>query len=151
MLQYDHIERLGEILSFEEHMEKQRYIEHILETENLTDALEDSDASWLLDWGISKLDDVLQGVGDREMADRRVSALMAVIRKMNAIAGNGAAKDPRSLALDLDELQDLFAAAFPSRKSLVARPDFVEAAVRLSQLSARQVLEYLTGDFFPQE
>lgn len=132
-------------------MDKQRYIEHMLETENLTDALEDADANWLLDWGISKLDDVLLGVADREVADHRASALMTVMRKMNTIAGNNTAKDPQSLALDLDELQDLFAAAVPSRKSLVARPDFVEAAVRLSQLSARQVLEYLTGDFFPRE
>ena len=130
-------------------MDKEHFIEQILETENLTDALDDNDASWLLDWGIGKLDTVLQGITDRETAGRRVSALMAVMRKMNAIVGSYPDKESHTLEEDLAVLQDLFDAAFPSKKSSPARPDFAEAAVRLSQLSSRQVFEYLTGDFFP--
>lgn len=75
-------------------MDKERFIEQILETENLTDTLEDNDASWLLDWGIGKLDTVLQGITDRETAGRCVSALMAVMRKMNTIVGSYADKTP---------------------------------------------------------
>ena len=130
-------------------MDTERYIERILETENLTDALDDDDASWLLDWGIGKLDGLLQSVTDQATADRRAGALMAVMRKMNAIAGSYADKDPQSLAQDLAALQDLFAAAFPSSPGSLTRPDFAETAVRLSQLSSRQVLEYLSKDLFP--
>jgi hypothetical protein len=130
-------------------MDKERYIENMLETENLTDALDDADASWLLDWGIGKLDFILQGVAGQELAGQRVSALMAVMRKMNTVVGGYSGKDSSSLAQDLAVLQDLFAAAFPSKASPLALPDFTEAAVRLSQLSSRQVLEYITGDFFP--
>ena len=130
-------------------MDKEPFIEQILETENLTEALDDNDASWLLDWGIGKLDTVLKGITNRETAGSRVSALMAVMRKMNAIVGSYPDKDSHAMAEDLAVLQDLYDAAFPSKKSSLARPDFAEAAVRLSQLSTRQVLEYLTGDFFP--
>jgi hypothetical protein len=130
-------------------MDTERYIENILGSENLTDSLDDNDASWLLDWGIGKLDEVLQGAADQETADRRAAALMAVMRKMNAITGSYAEKDALSLAQDLAVYQDLFAAAFPSTATRLAHPDFTEGAVRLSQLSTRQVLEYLSGDFIP--
>ncbi len=132
-------------------MDKERYIEQMLETENLTDALEDDDASWLLNWGASKLDEILQGVTNSETAGSRAGALMAVMRKMNTIVGNYSEKDPQALAQDLASLQGLYMAAFPSKTRPLARPDFTEAAVRLSQLSTRQALEYLSGDSFEQE
>ncbi len=93
-------------------MDKERYTERILETENLTDELEDADANWLLDWGTARLDTVLQGVKDEETAGNRVNALMAVMRKINRITGGYASQSPQALAEDLAALRDLFAAAF---------------------------------------
>ncbi len=129
-------------------MDTERFIEQILETENLTDALDDDDASWLLDWGIGKLDVVLDGVKDQETAGSRVSALLAVMRKMNILVGGYTEKDPQTLAADLAALHDLFAAAFPFTGTPPARPDFQATAACLSQLPSRQVLEFLAGDFF---
>ncbi len=93
-------------------MDKERFTERILETENLTDELEDADANWLLDWGIARLDAVLLGVKDEETAGNRVNALMAVMRKINRITGSYTSQSPQALAEDLAALHDLFAAAF---------------------------------------
>ncbi len=93
-------------------MDKERFKERILETENLTDELEDADANWLLDWGTARLDTVLRGVKDEETAGNRVNALMAVMRKINRITGSYAGQSPEALAEDLAALRDLFAAAF---------------------------------------
>ena len=54
-------------------MEKECFIERILETENLTDELEDADARWLLDWGIQNLDEVLSSTQDEETAGNKVT------------------------------------------------------------------------------
>jgi hypothetical protein len=127
-------------------MEKQTFIDRILETENLTDELEDSDANWLLNWGIARLDEVLKDATDPNIAAENVTALMAVIRKINRIVGSLSTKDPQELAADLAALRDLQAQAFgPSRiqaRALTtAKPD--ADAARLSRLSSRQALEFL--------
>lgn len=112
----------------EDALDKERFIERMLETENLTDELEDADASWLLDWGIGKLDEVLQGSGEEDTdantaaaaaaaeaavaAGSRVNALMAVMRKINRIVGSYADKSPQALARDLRGLYGLFDTAF---------------------------------------
>ncbi len=93
-------------------MDKERFTERILETENLTDELEDTDANWLLDWGITRLDLVLKGAKDDETAGSRVNALMAVMRKINRITGSYSGQSPQMLAGDLSALHDLFVAAF---------------------------------------
>jgi hypothetical protein len=93
-------------------MDTERFVERILETENLTDELEDADANWLLDWGIGRLDRVLRGAEDVETAGTRVNALMAVMRKINRIMGSYADKSPQRLAEDLADLHGLFNAAF---------------------------------------
>lgn len=137
-------------------MDNQRYIDHILETESLTDALNDDNANWLLNWGIARLDAVLQGVTDRETADRRATALMAVMRKMNAIAGRYADKDTLSLAQDLEDYQTLVTAAFPFASGPLGQPNNSPAAAasvaeHLSGLTTREVLEYLAGTFYRLE
>ncbi len=96
-------------------MNKERFKERILETENLTDELEDDDANWLIDWGIARLDTVLQGAADEETAGNRVNALMAVMRKINRIAGSYARQSPQDLAGELAALRDLFAAVSGSQ------------------------------------
>lgn len=132
-------------------MDKERFTERILETENLTDELEDADANWLLDWGVNKLDTVLQNSPDDETSGSRVNALMAVMRKINRIVGGYADKSPASLAEDLSSLRDLFATAFETAGVPVLEKTPTEndaAAKSLSALTPRQVLEFLTGFFF---
>jgi hypothetical protein len=103
-------------------MDKERFTERILETENLTDELDDADANQLLDWGIARLDTVLQGVKDEETAGNRVNSLMAVMRKINRITGSYARQSPQALAEDLATLRDLFAAAFGSQAASAGAP-----------------------------
>ena len=127
-------------------MEKERFVERMLETENLTDELEDEDANWLLNWGIQRLDEVIEAIEDEEVAGSRVNALMAVVRKINRIAGSYTRKDAQALASDLAELDQLFSAAFlsdsPSGSEKITA-DQEAAAAALAQMPTRQALETL--------
>jgi hypothetical protein len=141
-------------------MDTQRYKERILETENLTDELEDSDANFLLDWGFEKLDRVLEGNEDAETGGERVNALMAVMRKINRILGAYSEKDSAELQEDLSALQGLFEHAFsPSLaqddpealESRTSPANQEPAAAQLAQMTTREALEYLTQQFHPLE
>jgi hypothetical protein len=131
-------------------MEIERFVQKILDTENLTDELEDSDASWLLDWGIGQLAVVLQDETDAEAAGAKTNCLMAVMRKMNRIGGLYARKAPSDLAEDLAQLDELMAQAFPSGE---APADFDPAvqedreitAAQFANQSPRQVIESLAN------
>jgi hypothetical protein len=141
-------------------MDTERYKERILETENLTDELEDSDANFLLDWGFGKLDRVLEGNEDAESGGERVNALMAVMRKINRIIGAYSEKDTAELQEDLSALDGLFERAFsPTRaqddpealESRISPANQEPAAAQLARLAPRQALEYLTQQFHPIE
>jgi len=95
-------------------MDKKPFVERMLEVENLTDELEDREAKRLLHWGIGKLDGVLQNASDADDAGARVNRLMAVMRKINRIAGGCAAKNADDLAGDLQALETLCGEAFDS-------------------------------------
>jgi hypothetical protein len=136
----------GSVLNTQEQpMDKARFKERILETENLTDELEDIEANWLLNWGISHLDDVLGA--DPIAAGDRVNALMAVMRKINRIAGNYASKDPQDLVEDLSSLNDLYLAAFgpvETAKIGSAANTVEELAARLPGMPVHEVVVFLT-------
>jgi hypothetical protein len=125
-------------------MEKERFIERMLETENLTDELEDRDANWLLDWGIGMLDQALEGIAGDEAAGGKVNALMAVMRKINRITGNRENRDTQNLAADLLTLTGLFEAAFGAARPVTAA-ECAAAAAQLPALPSRQSLELLTA------
>ncbi len=71
-------------------MDHQVLIDKILETENLTDNLEDDAANSLLKWGTAQVGKLVQGIEDEEAAGERVNDLMHVMRGLNALAGNPA-------------------------------------------------------------
>jgi hypothetical protein len=121
------------------------YKDRMLETENLTDELEDVDANWLLNWGIHLLDQVLWNTIDEETAGENVNALMAVIRRINRICGWRESKSTAELALDLEKLSSLFAVAF--KINTLSNPDqCAAAAVHLAGFkTTAQALEFLTS------
>lgn len=132
------------------HMQTERFVQKILDTENLTDELEDRDASWLLDWGIGQLAVVLQEETDLETAGAKTNSLMAVMRKMNRISGYYARKTPSELAEDLAHLDELIAEAFPPDNcpavcGPVIQEDLEATAARLSNLSPRELLEFMAS------
>jgi hypothetical protein len=134
-------------------MEKDRFVERILETENLTDELEDAEANWLIEWGIQRLDDVLAAVEDEEQAGQKINELMAVMRKINRITGNYRGRDPIELANELAALADLFTQAYNGQDPRQADFDLTgaEFAARLAQLSPRQALEALAKGTISRE
>ena len=131
-------------------MDKQPFIERMLELENLTDELEDEEASWLLEWGTSQMESVLAGIEDSETAGNRANALMAVMRKINRIAGSYKDKDPHSLAVELADLGLLCQQAFgPAGGQAQIKPAALdEAAQKLARLTTQQALEFLTRWYF---
>src|SRR5258708_39606851 len=95
-------------------MDEALAIERITETENLTDGLDDDDATWLLQWGTSRVGGLIAGIADEEAAGEKVNQLMAVMRLLNAIAADRTVKDPASLGDDIRALRERYAAAFGS-------------------------------------
>jgi hypothetical protein len=125
-------------------MDQQRFIERILETENLTAELEDAEANWLLNWGISQLDAVLQKTSDSEVAGARVNALMAVMRKINRLTAARQNKSAEALAAELSALAELFGMAFHCTTK-VDPASLPGAVTALPGLSARQAVEFLAA------
>ena len=125
-------------------MEKDRFVERMLEIENLTDELEDDQANWLLNWGISRLDEVLQGTADAEAGGDKANTLIAVMRKINRMTGARGTADSETLADDFETLSRLFSAAF-GREWVVTPAECSLAAARLAKLSPQQAVEYLAA------
>lgn len=125
-------------------VDKKLLIGRMLESENLTDELQDADAQWLLDWGINRLDQVLQGVLREDEANERVTALMGVLRKINRMVGARSSKDPEALAADCMALAALFAQAFDFEPH-INQDQYAAAATQLPQGTTHQALEFLSG------
>ena len=125
-------------------MEKDMFVERMLEIENLTDELEDDQANWLLNWGISRLDQVLQGAADAEAGGDKANTLIAVMRKINRMTGARGTAGSETLADDLSALSGLFSAAF-GNEYVVTAAECSLAAARLAQLSPQQAVEYLAA------
>jgi hypothetical protein len=97
-------------------MDRQTAIDRITETENLTDGLEDDDANWLLDWGIAHVDGLVTGIKDEDAAGEKLNQLMSVMRTLNQIASDRAAKPPDALATDIDAFLERYQQAFGAPK-----------------------------------
>lgn len=123
-------------------MDTQLYKERMLEMESLTDELEDSEASWLLDWAAGQLDLILKGVSDPETADNKASALFAVIRKINSIMAH-TGQPSEELAAELTALADLTGDAYCRRPDLTP-VEAQSAAARLRELEPAMTVRFLT-------
>jgi hypothetical protein len=123
---------------------KQPFVERLLESENLTDELEDQDANWLLEWGIGRLNEILHNVSDQELAGERVTALMAVIRRINRLSASYQNKEPEDLAAALVELKSMYQEALGvtgSQAAVEPSLEIKQAALEISHLPVRQALE----------
>lgn len=92
-------------------MDLEKAKERILETENLTDNLEDDAANWLIDWGIAQLPALL-AEGDEEAQAAKVHALMETMRQLNRVAPKAAEGSPDTPDDALKESVDKFAASY---------------------------------------
>ena len=125
-------------------MDKKLFVERMLETENLTDELQDPSANWLLNWGIGLLDVLLKDATDEEAAGLKVNALMAVMRKINRMVGIRLDKDPAALASDFKMLAALAGELYECNPD-VSPAKCQSAAAHLHGLSAEQLAVEFTA------
>ncbi len=119
-------------------MDQQVFIDKILETENLTDNLEDKPADALLKWGTAQVGKLIQGVDDDEAAGAKVNDLMHVMRGLNSLAGNPA-----------DVTHEKVADLINSYMTLVGDVNVDEAerrsiAERVSKMESGEAIRFLT-------
>lgn len=123
-------------------MEPERFAERMLEIENLTDELEDAEAQRLLDWGLAELGPLVGEIQDAEAAGEKANALMAVMRKINRLVGRLADKTPEDLIEDINSLDELYAAVFPSI-ILPSADEVALTAASLVEMTAPAALELI--------
>jgi hypothetical protein len=123
-------------------MNEEMAIERITETANLTDALEDDDANWLLDWGIGHVHDLIGDVKDDEAAGKKIHALMAVMRKLNQIVGDCAVKSSKALSEDVQQFVKLYSKAFGKAKKLKS-DDYKRTADAMQGKSPIELMQML--------
>ena len=122
--------------------------ERMLEVENLTDALEDDDANWLLDWGAKQVGPLIQGIADDDQAGEKVNQLMGVMRSINRITGDRNAAPPDELTDDVHQLVDKYNAAFST--SISPSDEQIKALVgRIATLNERDTMQALLAAVMP--
>jgi len=89
-------------------MDRQIYIDLMLENENLTSNLTDELANILLNWGVAQVDVLLDGVVDQDQADMRFSGLVRFMRSINRLIS----RLPEIIDEDLSTLLERYRIAF---------------------------------------
>jgi hypothetical protein len=118
-------------------IDQQPFVDRMLESENLTDELEDEDADWLLNWGIGQIGEAIKAAADMDAASEKVNALMQFMRLLNRLGGN-----PTSASSVIPELLEIHSAVFgasPSPGEMERR----RAVETLSTMTSRQAMEFI--------
>src|ERR1041384_938683 len=119
-------------------MDRQLLIDRLLETENLTDNLEDDAANTLINWGISQIDRLTKSTPDEETAGAKVNRLMSLMRGVNSIAGDPSAISPDSLLKILDRYAQTF-----DNEHQIGEDERKNVAQTLSTMQPKEAVEYL--------
>ncbi len=127
-------------------MDEKIFVSRILENENLTSSLVDDDANWLLNWGTGQVKGLVQGIGNMDVAGETVNALMAVMRKMNRIVGEGDWPPVDELVPELESLAELSAQAFGTSRAM-STAEWEAVAKQLVQMTPPQALQFLAERF----
>ena len=137
---------LDRILRRQPPMDEKIFVDRILENENLTSSLVDEDANWLLKWGTGQVKGLVQGIGDVNVAGEKVNTLMAVMREMNRLVGEGNWPPVDEIVPELETLAELSAQAFgvPHTRGTA---DWEAVANQLVQMTPPQALQFLAERF----
>ena len=120
-------------------MDRQSFIDRMLETENLTDQLEDDDANILLDWGIGQIDNLLEDIdNDEELAGTRINNLMDFMRGLNMFAG----QIPNVAVTALDDLVLRYNTAFAAARTIDG-DEKVLIIQQVAQMQPGEAMRYL--------
>lgn len=123
-------------------MDRQVVIDRINEVANLTDGLEDEEADWLINWGISQAISLVSAIPEEEMAGNKLNEVMEVMRRLNHITSDRTAKKPEALESDIQALELLYNQAFGTTQQILHETTAVlaEALREKSPLEAIQLL-----------
>ncbi len=105
--------------------ERQRQLaaEMILDSEGLTDDLEDAAAKRLLSWGVAQAERLATQVAAQDL-DRSVNRLRRLIKRVNNLAANRASLSDDELAAELDDwlaaASELLGGGAPTKADAVA-------------------------------
>ena len=118
-------------------MDVQLFIDRLLETENLTDNLDDEAANTLIKWGVDHIDPLIKDK-DEEAAGTKVNQLMRFMRAVNSIAG-----DPSTVSTSsLRKLAEYFAETFDQGRPISEMERRI-ASQRISRMQPKDAVEYL--------
>ncbi len=120
-------------------MDRQIFVDRLLETENLTDQLEDEAANLLLNWGIAKIDELIEGVADHETAGEKINRLMHVMRSLNSLAGNPSGISAQGLAELLHRYNQIVSGTMP-----VEEAEYRSVAEQTSKMQPGEAIRFLT-------
>ncbi len=119
-------------------MDQQIFIDRMLETENLTDNLEDEDAKLLINWGIKQIDPLLNGIQDDDKAHVKIDHLMQLMREINRLAGNPSTASTEKLSNLLSAYEQTFDRTHPMSDE--ERKAFME---KISSMQSGEAVKYL--------
>ena len=125
-------------------MKIERAIERISETENLTDALEDDDANWLLEWGFNRLPGLIGSTPNDQEADSKLTQLMGVMRQVNYITGEREVLEEKDLEREIRVLADDYRKTFGKGRK-PSPDDSRQIARELGRQPPRQAMQTLLG------
>ncbi len=87
---------------------RQLLVDRLLETENLTDNLEDDDADQLLKWGVAHVDALIENISSDEAVGDQVNQLMSIMRGVNSLSGDPASATREAVSDLANRFQQLF-------------------------------------------
>ncbi len=125
-------------------MDRQLLIDRLLETENLTDNLEDDSANVLIDWGIAQIDHLVKGIEDENSAGEKVNHLMRLMRGVNSIAGNPSTVSHDQLLALLEQYAQTF-----SQTHQIDDEERKTVIEKLSQMQPNEAVKYLLSWIHP--
>lgn len=121
-------------------MDRQHYVDLLLENENLTANLTDAPANVLLEWGITRVDEIVSGSTDPDLVEMRFSGLIRSMRGINRLIG----KLPDILAEDVARIAEHYREAFETAPE-IDESQSAELALRLSEQDESQIITTLLG------
>jgi hypothetical protein len=118
-------------------VDRQIFVDRLLESENLTDNLEDEAANTLIKWGIGQIDHLIAGKDD-ETAGTKVNQLMSLMRAVNSLAG-----DPSAISLaPLFKLLNRFAQTF-DKDHQISESERQAVVQEISHMQPQEAVSYL--------
>ncbi len=120
-------------------MDEDFFIGRLLETENLTDNLEDGDATVLIDWAVKHVGPI---IANPFTAGERANLLMAVLRKINHLIPDLGIKSPQELSNALADIAKTVEGAF-ERMPPAGAADLQSLVDRLRPATTSEAIEIL--------